>query len=83
MAFDVMLCPETGNVKKRPPHLRKLEKKRKKGTRRTKEEIEEKLRIATDRRKVTKTDMQISLHRRIPILQRSQPPGVEELNEIF
>lgn len=50
MRFDVMLCPETGNVKRRPQHLKKLEK-RKKRTRRTKEEIEEKLKLAEDRRK--------------------------------
>ena len=52
MAFDVMLCPETGNVKRRPQHLRKLEKRKKKSTRITKEEIEEKQRKAEDRRKV-------------------------------
>lgn len=51
MAFDVMLCPETGNVKRRPQHLRKLEKRKKKGTRRTKEEIDEKLKHAEKRRK--------------------------------
>ena len=53
MAFDVMLCPETGNVKRRPQHLRKLEKRKKKGTRRTKEEIDEKLKHAEKRRKVS------------------------------
>ena len=53
MAFDVMLCPETGNVKRRPQHLRKLEKRKKKGTRRTKEEIDEKLKHAEERRKVS------------------------------
>lgn len=52
MAFDVMLCPETGNVKRRPQHLRKLEKRKKKSTRRTKEEIEEKLKNADLRREV-------------------------------
>lgn len=51
MAFDVMLCPETGNVKRRPQHLKKLER-RKKSSRRTKEEIEEKLKNADERRKV-------------------------------
>lgn len=52
ISFDVMLCPETGNVKRRPQHLRKLEKRKKKSGRRTKEEIDEKLRHADDRRKV-------------------------------
>lgn len=52
ISFDVMLCPETGNVKRRPQHLRKLEKRKKKSARRTKEEIDEKLRHADDRRKV-------------------------------
>ncbi|XP_068678543.1 nucleolar protein 58-like [Montipora foliosa] len=51
MAFDIMLCPETGNVKRRPQHLRKLEKRKKKSTRRTKEEIDEKLKHADERRK--------------------------------
>ena len=53
MAFDIMLCPETGNVKRRPQHLRKLEKRKKKSTRRTKEEIDEKLKHADERRKVS------------------------------
>ena len=53
MAFDVMLCPETGNVKRRPQHLKKLEKRKRKSTRRTKEEIEEKLKNAEERRKVS------------------------------
>lgn len=52
MAFDVMLCPETGNVKRRPQHLKKLERRKKKSSRRTKEEIEEKLKNADERRKV-------------------------------
>lgn len=52
MVFDVMLYPETGNVKRRPQHLRKLERRKKKGARRTKEEIQEKLKNAEERRKV-------------------------------
>lgn len=51
MAFDVMLCPETGNVKRRPQHLKKLERRKKKSSRLTKEEIEEKLKHADKRRK--------------------------------
>ena len=51
--FDIMLCPETGNVKRRPQHLRKLDKRKKKSSRRTKEEIEEKLKNAEERRKVS------------------------------
>lgn len=51
MAFDVMLCPETGNIKKAPPNLPKLER-RKRGKKLTKEELEEKMRKATERRKV-------------------------------
>lgn len=52
MAFDIMLVPETGNVKRRPQHLRSLERRKKKGARRTKEEIEEKLKHAEERRRV-------------------------------
>lgn len=52
MAFDVMLCPETGNVKRKPTQLKKLEKRRRKTKRRTKEEIQEKLKRAEERRKV-------------------------------
>lgn len=52
MAFDVMLCPETGNIKRRPQHLKTLERRKKKSSRRTKEEIEEKLKNADERRKV-------------------------------
>ena len=61
MRFDVMLCPETGNVKRRPQHLKKLEK-RKKRTRRTKEEIEEKLKLAEDRRKVNLVQCQLLIY---------------------
>lgn len=53
MAFDVMLCPETGNVKRRPQHLKKLERRKKTSSRLTKEEIEEKLKHADKRRKVS------------------------------
>ena len=52
MAFDVLLCPETGNVKRRPQHLKKLERRKKKSSRRTREEIDEKLKNADQRRKV-------------------------------
>jgi len=62
MAFDVMLCPETGNVKRRPQHLKKLEKRKRKSTRRTKEEIEEKLKNAEERRKERKQQLQEKAH---------------------
>ncbi|EDO44523.1 predicted protein [Nematostella vectensis] len=51
LAFDVILCPETGNVKRRPQHLKKLERRGKKTKRRTKEEIENKMKLAEERRK--------------------------------
>lgn len=57
MAFDIMLVPETGNVKRRPQHLRSLERRKKKGARRTKEEIEEKLKHAEERRRENKQHM--------------------------
>jgi len=43
MAFDIDLCPETGNRKRRPNHLKSLEKRKKKSKKLTKEQLEEKL----------------------------------------
>ncbi len=49
MAFDITFCPETGNLKK--AQLPKLERRKKK-KKLTKEELEEKMRKATERRQV-------------------------------
>ena len=57
-----MLCPETGNMKKKPQHLRKLEKRKKKSSRRTKEEIDEKLKNADERRKVNSNNYQMLIY---------------------
>lgn len=62
MAFDIMLVPETGNVKRRPQHLKTLERRKKKGARRTKEEIEEKLKHAEDRRREKEQHMREKAH---------------------
>ena len=51
VAFDIKLCPETGNIKKTPANLPRLQK-RKRGKKLTKEELDEKMRRAEERRKV-------------------------------
>jgi hypothetical protein len=51
MAFDITFCPETGNMRK--AQLPKLERRKKK-KKLTKEELEEKMRKATERRQVRK-----------------------------
>ncbi|KAK3737527.1 hypothetical protein QZH41_010644, partial [Actinostola sp. cb2023] len=51
MAFNVMLYPETGNVKRKPMKLMALEKKKRRAKRRTKEEIEDKIKQALERKK--------------------------------
>jgi len=56
MAFDVMLYPNVGNVKNRPAKLESLEKRKKRSKRRTKEEIEHKMKQASERRKVSYSD---------------------------
>ena len=56
LAFDIIICPETGNRKKRPSHLKKLEKRKKKSKKLTKEQLEEKLKNAYEKRKVKTND---------------------------
>jgi len=51
LAFDIILCPETGNRKKRPSHLKKLEKRKRKSKKLTKEQLEEKMKNADEKRK--------------------------------
>jgi len=51
MAFDIVLCPETGNRKRRPHHLKSLEKRKKKSKKLTKEQLEEKMRHAEEKRR--------------------------------
>jgi len=51
LAFDIILCPETGNRKKRPSHLKNLEKRKKKSKKLTKEQLEEKMKNADEKRK--------------------------------
>lgn len=55
MAFDVMLYPNVGNVKNRPAMLESLEKRKRRSKRRTKEEIDNKMKQASERRQVTIT----------------------------
>jgi len=50
LAFDLMIYPETGNVKRRPQRLMELEKKKRRSKRRTKEEIEYKIKEANKRK---------------------------------
>lgn len=51
MAFEVMIAPEFGVLKRPPPRLAKLKKRKKKQSELTKEEVEEKLKAAEARRK--------------------------------
>ncbi|XP_077991333.1 uncharacterized protein LOC144445597 [Glandiceps talaboti] len=62
LAFDIMLSPEgsLSPIKRAPPRLAKLKKKSKK--KKTKEQLEAKLRAAEERRKAKEQEMKERLH---------------------
>lgn len=68
VAFDVVLYPDTGNVKNRPAKLQSLEKRKKRSKRRTKQEIEQKIKEASDRRMVKIVVIILSLNRKLPFI---------------
>jgi len=51
MSFEVMIAPEFGMLKKPPPRLAKLKKRKTKKRAMTREELEAKLKLAEDRRR--------------------------------